>query len=152
MLIEIAIIGLGGITMKYNNLYTNEERKGLIATSLIFLRSQKGMTQKEVAEAIGIKLGTYNAYEKQRSEPPAEIIVRLAYFFDVSTDDILQKNNLNKDPEKMQEFTEEAQKAMKAIKEAIEEGNPDNLKMIAEEYANMGETISNLIKNLTDLK
>lgn len=138
--------------MKYNNLYTNEERKGLIATSLIFLRSQKGMTQKEVAEAIGIKLGTYNAYEKQRSEPPAEIIVRLAYFFDVSTDDILQKNNLNKDPEKMQEFTEEAQKAMKAIKEAIEEGNPDNLKMIAEEYANMGETISNLIKNLTDLK
>lgn len=138
--------------MKYNNLYTNEERKGLIATSLIILRSQRGMTQKEVAEALGIKLGTYNAYEKQRSEPPAEIIVRLAYLFDVSTDDILQKNNLNKDPEKMQEFTEEAEKAMKAIKKAIEEGNPENLKMIAEEYANMGDTINNLLKNLSDLK
>lgn len=138
--------------MKYNNLYSNEERKGLIAMSLIFLRSQKGMTQKEVAEAVGIKTGTYNAYEKQRSEPPAETIVRLAYLFDVSTDEILQKNNLNKDPEKMQQFTEEAEKAMKAIKEAIEEGNPDNLKMIAEEYANMGDTITNLMKNLSEIK
>lgn len=137
--------------MKYNNLYTNEERKSLIATSLLFLRSQKGMTQKEVAEAIGIKTGTYNAYEKMRSEPPAETIVRLAYLFDVSTDDILQKNNLNKDPEKMQQYTEEAEKAMKAIKEAIAEGNPDNLKMIAEEYATMGDTINNLVKNLTEI-
>ncbi len=137
--------------MKYNNLYTNDERKRLIATSLIFLRSRLGMTQKEVAEAIGIKQGTYNAYEKMRSEPPAEIIVRLAYLYDVSTDDILQKNNLSKDPEKMQELSEEAEKAMKAIKEAIEEGNPDNLKMIAEEYATMGDTINNLLKNLGEL-
>lgn len=144
-------MSLGGMTMKYNNLYTNEERKSLIATSLLFLRSQKGMTQKEVAEAIGIKTGTYNAYEKMRSEPPAETIVRLAYLFDVSTDDILQKNNLNKDPEKMQQYTEEAEKAMKAIKEAIAEGNPDNLKMIAEEYATMGDTINNLVKNLTEI-
>ena len=137
--------------MKYNNLYTNDERKRLIATSLIFLRSRLGMTQKEVAEAIGIKQGTYNAYEKMRSEPPAEIIVRLAYLYDVSTDDILQKNNLSKDPEKMQELSEEAEKAMKAIKEAIEEGNPDNLKMIAEEYATMGDTINNLLKNLGEI-
>ena len=137
--------------MKYNNLYTNDERKGLIATSLIYLRSRLGMTQKEVAEAIGIKQGTYNAYEKMRSEPPAEIIVRLAYLFDVSTDEILQKNNLNKDPEKMQEFTEEAEKAMKDIKEAIEEGDPEKLKMIAEEYATMGDTINNLLKNLSEV-
>lgn len=137
--------------MKYNNLYTTDERKSLIASSLLFLRSQLGMTQKEVAEAIGIKTGTYNAYEKMRSEPPAEIIVRLAYLFEVSTDDILQKNNLSKDPEKMQELTEEAEKAMKAIKEAIAEGNPDNLKMIAEEYATMGDTINNLMKNLGEL-
>ncbi len=137
--------------MKYNNLYTNDERKSLIATSLIFLRSRLGMTQKEVAEAIGIKTGTYNAYEKQRSEPPAEIIVRLAYLFDVSTDDILQKNNLMKDPEKMQEITEETEQAMKTIKEAIEEGDPDKLKMIAEEYATMGDTLNNLMKNLGEI-
>lgn len=137
--------------MKYNNLYTNDERKSLIATSLLFLRSRLGMTQKEVAEAIGIKTGTYNAYEKQRSEPPAEIIVRLAYLFDVSTDDILQKNNLMKDPEKMQEITEETEQAMKTIKEAIEEGDPDKLKMIAEEYATMGDTLNNLMKNLGEI-
>lgn len=137
--------------MKYNNLYTNDERKSLIASSLIFLRSRLGMTQRQVAEAIGIKTGTYNAYEKKRSEPPAEIIVRLAYLFDVSTDDILQKNNLIKDPEKMQQFTEEAEQAMKTIKEAIEEGDPDKLKMIAEEYATMGDTLNNLMKNLGEL-
>lgn len=137
--------------MEYNNLYTNEERKGLIAISLIMLRSEKGYTQKEVAEAIGIKTGTYNAYEKERSEPPAEIIVRLAHFYNVSTDKILQKDNLNKDPKEMQKFLDKGEQAMKAIKEAIEEGNPDNLKMIAEEYASMGDTLNNLFKNLEEI-
>lgn len=137
--------------MKYNNLYTNDERKRLIAGSLIFLRSQKGYTQKEVAKAIGVKTGTYNTYEKQRSEPPAEIIVRLAYFYNVSTDEILQKDNLGKDPEEMQKILIESEQAMKDIKEAIKEGNPDNLKMIAEEYASMGDTLNNLFKNLKDL-
>lgn len=137
--------------MKYNNLYTNEERKKLIAIQLVILRSRHGYTQKQVAEAIDVKTGTYNAYEKERSEPPAEIIVRLAHFYNVTTDLILQKDNLNKDPKEMQKFLDEGEQAMKAIKEAIEEGNPDNLKMIAEEYANMGETFNNLIKNLEEI-
>lgn len=52
----------------YHNLYTNEERKKLIANSIVALRKGLNMTQKEVAEAIGINPTTYVGYERGKSE------------------------------------------------------------------------------------
>ena len=62
------------------------ERKKKIAERIKELRINKNLKQSEVAEAIKINRGTYAGYEIERTEPNAEILTRLAIFFDVSMD------------------------------------------------------------------
>ena len=49
----------------------------------------KGITQEEVANALGIPRGTYAHYELNKRQPDADMIVKLADFFGVSTDYLL---------------------------------------------------------------
>lgn len=135
---------------EYKNLYTIEERKQLISAQLIAIRTERKLTQKEVAESIGIKLGTYNAYEKMRSEPPAEIIVRLAYFYGVTTDEIMQKGNLLKDPEKCKEQIQELNKVLSELQEEVAKGNPTAIKLQSELVKKGGTFFTDLIQNVVD--
>lgn len=52
-------------------------------------RRGAGLTQKQVADALDIHSVTYLHYEKDQREPPLELVVRLAAFFDVTTDWLL---------------------------------------------------------------
>ena len=56
----------------YNNLFTIEERKKIIAQAMRDLRKRSGKSQKQIAAKIGISQATYSAYERGRNEPPAE--------------------------------------------------------------------------------
>lgn len=76
---------------KYQNVFTIEERKKIIAQTIKALRSSKNLSQKEVAAQIGVSQATYSAYERGRNEPPAEIIVRLSYLFDCPIDILMQR-------------------------------------------------------------
>ena len=53
---------------------------------LKLLRKQKGLTQKEVAFALGIALTTYANYEQGTREPSVETIIKICKYFDVSSD------------------------------------------------------------------
>ena len=147
--LKLKVIKMNENKKQYNNLYTIEERKTLISAQLLAIRTQHKFTQKEVAEAIGVKLGTYNAYEKQRSEPPAEIIVRLAYFYNVSTDEMLQKDNLMKDPEKSKEQLQEFTKALELLQKEVEQGNPEAIKTQSEILNKGGSFFVDIMKNIT---
>lgn len=50
------------------------------------LRKEKGLTQKEVAFALGIALTTYANYEQGTREPSIETIIKICKYFDVSSD------------------------------------------------------------------
>ena len=50
------------------------------------LRFEKGLTQKELAEQIGIKRNTYSDWENGKTEPSFENLVKLADLLDVSLD------------------------------------------------------------------
>ena len=52
-------------------------------------RTDKHMTQKEVAEYLRISSVTYLRYEKAQREPSLELLAELAVFFGVSTDYLL---------------------------------------------------------------
>ena len=56
---------------------------------LLELRRGAGLTQKQVADALDIHSVTYLHYEKDQREPPLELLVRMAAFFDVTTDWLL---------------------------------------------------------------
>lgn len=56
--------------------------------SLRELRARKGVTQQEVATAIGISLPTYGTWEKDLSVAPIGKVVSLAEFFGVTVGEI----------------------------------------------------------------
>lgn len=53
------------------------------------LRLQKGVTQQEVARAIGCSANNYARYERGEREPDCATLKLLSKFFDVSIDYIL---------------------------------------------------------------
>lgn len=61
----------------------------LIGNTLKKLRTEKGNTQQEIAEYLGIARGTYAHYEINKRRPDYEIIQKLADYFNVSVDYLL---------------------------------------------------------------
>ena len=53
------------------------------------LRKEKGVTQREIAEFLGIKTRPYQNYESGDRRPDYEKLVALADYFGVSTDYLL---------------------------------------------------------------
>lgn len=53
------------------------------------LRSDRGMTQKQLACALGLNAVTYLHYEKGQREPPLAVLVQIAQYFEVSVDYLL---------------------------------------------------------------
>ena len=62
---------------------------GVIEMKLRELREQKGVTQKEVAEAIGCTATVYSRYERGEREPDISTLCSLADYFEVSTDTLI---------------------------------------------------------------
>lgn len=67
------------------------------------LRKEKGILQKELATYLNVTVATISNYEKGVHSPDYDTLVKLADFFDVSTDYLLQRtdyrasiNTLNK--------------------------------------------------------
>lgn len=60
-----------------------------LAERLLILRRERGLTQEEVAEKIGVSNKTYSKWETGSTSPDIETLVRLAEAFSVTTDDLL---------------------------------------------------------------
>ncbi len=63
--------------------------KTILGERLKELREQRHLTQKEVADALGIHSVTYLHYEKGHREPPLSLLADMAKFFDESVDYLL---------------------------------------------------------------
>ena len=57
-------------------------------------RKLYGMTQREMAEKLGISQPSYIRYEQGTAEPSQENLVKIADIFDVSTDYLLGRDDL----------------------------------------------------------
>ncbi|EAX47536.1 putative prophage repressor [Thermosinus carboxydivorans Nor1] len=64
----------------------------MLGERLKSLREQKGITQQEMADILGIARGTYAHYEIDRREPDNATLSRLADFFGVSVDYLLGRD------------------------------------------------------------
>lgn len=58
------------------------------------LRQEKGLTQKELAETLDLKLRTYRTYEYEESYPSVPGLLALADFFDVSLDYLVGRSEV----------------------------------------------------------
>ena len=55
------------------------------------LRKKKRLTQEQLAEQIDVARTTYSSYEQGRREPDNETLIRIADFFNVSLDYLLER-------------------------------------------------------------
>ena len=61
------------------------------------LRLDKGYTQKQIAEMLGISQNTYSQYEIGVLNYPVDVIIKLADFYGTTTDYLLGRTD-NKGP------------------------------------------------------
>ena len=57
------------------------------------LREENGITQAKIAEQLNIKQNTYSQYETGVISLTAEVLIKLANFYDVSIDYLLGETN-----------------------------------------------------------
>ena len=57
------------------------------------LRKQRGMTQVELAEKLGISRQAVSRWERGTAEPSTENLICIGRLFDVSVDDLMDKNS-----------------------------------------------------------
>lgn len=65
---------------------------GRISMRLKELRIASGTTQKDVADSIGCTATVYSRYEREEREPDIEMLYRLANYFQVSIDYLVENN------------------------------------------------------------
>ncbi len=63
--------------------------KIILGKRLKELREERNLTQKQLADMLGINSVTYLHYEKDQREPPLSLLVDIAKFYDVSVDYLL---------------------------------------------------------------
>ncbi len=72
------------------------------------IRKEKGVSQKELAEAVGIKPTTYNTYEKNGVEPKIDDLKKIAIYLNTSLDELCDM------PEEKQDLVDEELDRMKS--------------------------------------
>lgn len=68
------------------------------------LREETGVTQKQLAETIGVSQQSINKYENHNIEPDIETLIRLADFFQTSVDYLIGHSQLRRKIEVMHPF------------------------------------------------
>ena len=58
------------------------------------IKKERGKTQKQIAKLLGISQQSYSAYENGVSQPPRDALIKLAEYYQVSTDYLLDRTNL----------------------------------------------------------
>ncbi|HET6244531.1 MAG: LexA family transcriptional regulator [Bacteroidetes bacterium] len=72
-----------------------------IAKNIKVLRELKKLTQDQLAESLEINRSRIGAYEESRSEPPYELLIRIADYFQISTDCLLKSDLSKTNPESL---------------------------------------------------
>ncbi|MGI5906961.1 MAG: helix-turn-helix domain-containing protein [Candidatus Pararuminococcus gallinarum] len=69
----------------------------MVGKRLATLRQEKGMTQKELAKALGLSLNSVSLYERDLSQPSDETKIQIARLFGVSMDYLMGMSDRRKE-------------------------------------------------------
>ncbi len=78
-----------------------------IADRILTLRKSKGMSQEQLAEAIGVSRQAVSKWESEQASPDPEKIIALSEIFGVTTDYLLKGIEPEKEAEKAEEKAED---------------------------------------------
>lgn len=100
-----------------------------IGKVISILRKERNLAQKELAECLGLSVGTISNYENSVHFPDLETVIKLAEYFGVSTDYLLGRVQHRCDYQKLQDY-----KLMDFAETmlSIDEKGRDSVKLYAE--------------------
>ncbi len=102
----------------------------LINKNLKFLRTELGLTQKQLAEKLGLKQAAIGAYEEERSTPPLVSLLDIAKIFKVNLD-MLVSHDLSRMSEKDRKGTSSSRgKEVLAI--TVDSNNKENVELVTQ--------------------
>ena len=81
----------------------------MIGDTLKRLRNMKNITSEELCTQIGIKSGSYRNYERNDRKPDYETLIKLADFYDVTTDYLLGRPDAKPPADPVEEFVDKVQ-------------------------------------------
>ena len=67
----------------------------VLSENIKFLRKQKGLTQEQFAEKLGIKRSLVGAYEEGRAEPGLANLQKISTILEVSIDNLISEDYSN---------------------------------------------------------
>ncbi len=102
----------------------------LINKNLKFLRTELGLTQKQLAEKLGLKQAAIGAYEEERSTPPLISLLDIAKIFKVNLD-MLVSHDLSRVSEKDRKSVSTSRgKDVLAI--TVDSNNKENVELVTQ--------------------
>jgi transcriptional regulator with XRE-family HTH domain len=97
--------------------------------NLKFLRTQKGLTQKQLAEKLGLKQAAIGAYEEERATPPLSSLLDITKIFNVNLDALVSQD-LSKVSEKDRKAAPSKGKDVLAI--TVDSNNKENVELVSQ--------------------
>jgi transcriptional regulator with XRE-family HTH domain len=102
----------------------------IVNKNLKFLRGQQGLTQKQLAEKLGLKQAAVGAYEEERSTPPLSCLLDISKIFKVNID-LLVNHDLTRIPEKDWKG-KPATKGKEVLAITVDFNNKENVELVTQ--------------------
>jgi transcriptional regulator with XRE-family HTH domain len=102
----------------------------IVNKNLKFLRIQQGLTQKQLAEKLGLKQAAVGAYEEERSTPPLASLLDIAKIFKVNLD-VLVNHDLSRLPEKEWK-AKSSNRGREVLAITVDKDNKENVELVTQ--------------------
>ena len=96
-------------------------RRGVIMVGMRIreLRMEKGITQNELSNYLGLTPKMVSFYELEQRFPPHDILIKLADYFDVSTDYLLGRSEIKNSDQLLKEYSSLTYESQKKLEKQI---------------------------------
>ena len=136
-----------------------------IANRLVNLRKEKGFSQEQLAEKIGVSRQAVSKWERSEASPDTDNLIMLARLYEVSLDELLRTEDEIPQPEETEQPEEQPPQAEQKEKahspepsadEQAQELPAENIEKISEEHPkintnNIGKNIAERASKMTDM-
>jgi transcriptional regulator with XRE-family HTH domain len=102
----------------------------VISKNLKFLRTQHSLTQKQLAEKLGLKQAAIGAYEEERASPPLSSLLDFSKIFKVNLD-LLVNHDLSKVPQKEWK-AQQLSRGKEILAITVDKDNKENVELVSQ--------------------
>jgi len=102
----------------------------VISKNLKFLRTQHELTQKQLAEKLGLKQAAIGAYEEERATPPLSCLLDLTKIFRVNLD-VLVNHDISRLP-KAEWKTQQLTRGKEVLAITVDRDNRENVELVTQ--------------------